>query len=441
MSIKSDKRDKVLKFLKKMIWLYLLLLLFEGALRKWFLPFLSGPLLLVRDPLALIILFYGYSYGFLRLNLYLMIMVFATLLSICATFVFGHGNIGICIYGARITILHFPLIFIIGNVFDEFDVLKVGRVLLYITIPMTILMILQFYSPQSALVNRGIGGDIEGGGFIGGALGFYRPPGTFSFISGLTCFYGITTCFVFYFWTKPKSINKVVLILSSICVFAAVPFSISRTLFFTTVLTLLFFLFAVSLNPKNIMKVIGGTLGAMVVLVLLSNIDLFKTPIEAFTVRFEGANETEGGVESVLLGRYLGGMFGAVVDNRNTAFFGEGLGIATNAGSQLFKGYQRKNHWVEKEWERIIYESGLIIGVIIILVRLLLALNLAVSAFKKLFSKDMLPWLLLSYCALILPNGQWQTPTTLGFGIFVSGILMACFNKRKVDNENYEAKL
>ena len=43
-------------FLKKLFWAYFLLLIFEGALRKWILPQLSAPLLLVRDPIALLII-------------------------------------------------------------------------------------------------------------------------------------------------------------------------------------------------------------------------------------------------------------------------------------------------------------------------------------------------------------------------------------------------
>ncbi len=38
--------------LKKLFWAYFLLLIFEGALRKWILPQFSAPLLLVRDPIA-----------------------------------------------------------------------------------------------------------------------------------------------------------------------------------------------------------------------------------------------------------------------------------------------------------------------------------------------------------------------------------------------------
>lgn len=38
---------------RKAIWIYIFLLIFEGALRKWFLPSLATPLLLVRDPIAI----------------------------------------------------------------------------------------------------------------------------------------------------------------------------------------------------------------------------------------------------------------------------------------------------------------------------------------------------------------------------------------------------
>jgi len=40
--------------------LYFLLLIFEGALRKWVFPQLSGPLLIVRDPIGLLIIWEAY---------------------------------------------------------------------------------------------------------------------------------------------------------------------------------------------------------------------------------------------------------------------------------------------------------------------------------------------------------------------------------------------
>ena len=41
--------------LRLLVWLYFWLLLWEGALRKWFFPSLSTPLLVVRDPVVLLI--------------------------------------------------------------------------------------------------------------------------------------------------------------------------------------------------------------------------------------------------------------------------------------------------------------------------------------------------------------------------------------------------
>ena len=40
--------------LRRLMWLYLILWVTEGALRKWILPGLSSPLLIVRDPVLML---------------------------------------------------------------------------------------------------------------------------------------------------------------------------------------------------------------------------------------------------------------------------------------------------------------------------------------------------------------------------------------------------
>src|SRR5690349_2977338 len=42
-------------FLKQLVWCYFGLLLVEGAFRKWWLPQLSAPLLIIRDPVVIAI--------------------------------------------------------------------------------------------------------------------------------------------------------------------------------------------------------------------------------------------------------------------------------------------------------------------------------------------------------------------------------------------------
>src|SRR5580692_7545980 len=104
----------------------------------------------------------------------------------------GHGNIFVAMYGVRCDFLHVPLIFIMGKVLRPADVMALAKVAVWLAVPYTALLVAQFYSPQDAWVNRGVGGSLEGAGFDG-ALDRYRPPGTFSFISGPAQLYPLFT--------------------------------------------------------------------------------------------------------------------------------------------------------------------------------------------------------------------------------------------------------
>src|SRR5690606_491479 len=292
------------KLLKQGIWLYFLLLLFEGALRKWVLPGLATPLLLIRDPVAIVLLYLTWKNGLLPRNLYLSCLVFLGIIGIFTAVFFGHGNLFVAIYGARILLLHLPLIFVIGSIFDREDVLEIGKVTLLIAIPMVIIIGLQFYSPQSAWINRGIGGDEEGGGFSG-AMGFYRPPGTFSFTNGNSLFFSFLPPFVFYFWLEKKRINNLLLIGASVALLFSIPLSISRTLLFFVVISLVFAVLASSRKPEYFGKIVMVIVFCVIVLAVLLQTSSFGTATDAFTSRYETANETEGGLEGVFLDRFL----------------------------------------------------------------------------------------------------------------------------------------
>ncbi|MEP6749983.1 MAG: hypothetical protein ABJB86_19750, partial [Bacteroidota bacterium] len=336
-AISHERKARIIHLLKMGIWLYFLLLIFEGALRKWILPFLSTPLLIARDPLALWLVLLSWREGLLPRNKYVSYMVFFATVGIITTIFFGHGNAGVAIYGARILLFHFPLMFVFAAIFDRDDVIKMGKITLLIAIPMTLLITAQFYSPQTALVNKGVGGDTDGGGFEG-ALNFMRPPGTFSFTNGVTLFYNLVGCFVFYFWLNPKGVNRKILIGVTLGLCASIPLSISRGLFFQVALTLVFTLIAVSRKPKYAGKMIFAIMGGFVVFAFLSQTSFFQTATEAFSARFETANRVEGGLQGVLIDRYMGGMFGALADSENKPFFGAGMGMGTNVGAMMLTG-------------------------------------------------------------------------------------------------------
>jgi hypothetical protein len=56
------------RLIRNLIWLYIILWLVEGGLRRWFLPGLASPLLLVRDPLVIAIYCISLSNGLFPVN-------------------------------------------------------------------------------------------------------------------------------------------------------------------------------------------------------------------------------------------------------------------------------------------------------------------------------------------------------------------------------------
>lgn len=425
------KSIKDIRLLKTGIWLYFFLLIFEGALRKWFLPGLSTPLLIIRDPLACFIVILAWKQGRLVWNHYMSMMGLIGITGIYTAFFLGHGNLMVALYGARIMLFHFPLIFVIGHIFKLQDVITMGKVILWITVPMTLLIMLQFYSPQSAWINRGIGGNLEGAGF-GGALGYFRPPGTFSFTNGTSLFYAFVASFVFYFWIDSKSINRLLLILATASLLAAIPLSISRGLFFSVIVSLIFALLAIFREPKYWSQIIIICLGILTALLVLNQAAFFQTAFGAFSSRFESANEIEGGLESVFLDRFFGGMINALAASSDQPFWGYGLGMGTNVGSMLLTG--KATYLIsEGEWGRLIGELGPVMGLMMIYLRLGLCIKVAFACYKKLSQGNFLPWMILSFGSLSLAQGQWAQPTSLGFSILGAGLMIASLKRRRLE--------
>ena len=415
-----------IKLIKRGIWFYFLLLIFEGALRKWFLPGLAGPLLIVRDPLALWLIVFAWQRKLLPVNFFLSMAIFIGTISISTALLAGHGNLLVALFGARILLIHFPLIFVIGAVFTFEDVVDIGKAMLWISIPMAILIALQFNSPQSAFVNWGVGADIEGGGFSG-ALGYFRPSGTFSFTNGTTAYFAFLSCYVIYFWLNPQ-INRILLIASTFALLIAIPLSISRSLFFQVGCTVVFAILAVSRKPKYLGKMVFALIGIISVLLTLNSITVFQTASEAFLARYDAADVNGTGVEGLLLDRFLGGLAGDLFKSTETPFWGYGIGMGSNVGSQLLVG-DLQYLIAEGEWGRLVGELGAFLGISLIIVRVGLSIKLAFKSYSALLKGNFLPWMLLSYGAIILAQGPWAQPTSLGFTIVMVGLIIASLNQ------------
>lgn len=420
--------------IKKGIWVYFFLLIFEGALRKWVLPGLATPLLIIRDPVAFMVLITAYKYRLFPNVFYIKIVNLIALISVIAALAVGHGNLFVALYGARSMWLHFPLMFVMGKIFDRKDVESMGRAVLIMAIPMAVLIALQFYSPQSAWVNRGVGGSSEGAGFSGSGE-FMRPPGTFSFTTGLVQFFCLVSVFVFYFFIRSERINKFLLYGSAGAMIIAIPMSISRSLLFNVIIELMMMVMAVSNKSKHISKIFTLFGVGLIAILILSQTAFFKTSTGAFTDRFETAQEAEGGIDNLFVDRFLGGMVKALEESSGQPLLGLGIGMGSNVGAQILVGNANVFLISEEEWGRLIGEMGPILGLLLILIRVQFAFSMAFRSFKYMRKENFLPWMLLGISFLIFLQGQWSQPTSIGFSTLMGGMMLAGFNESQTEEQ------
>ena len=121
-------RAKIMTNLRRLIWLYFLLLILEGALRKWIVPQFSDPLLIIRDPVVILIYMLAVrARVFPRSNFIYSLAIIAALswaagILVLLPYLSIQTVILVTGYGFRSNFLHLPLIFVIPAVFNIGDV-------------------------------------------------------------------------------------------------------------------------------------------------------------------------------------------------------------------------------------------------------------------------------------------------------------------------------
>ena len=403
-------------FEKRIIYIFLFLLVFEGAIRKWIFPSLATPLLIIRDPFVLLLVIQGFKKGLIN-DFIAKVSIIVSFIALIISLTFSNANLLVCAFGTRIFMLYIPCIFVISKVLTIKDLYNIGRYCIYLSIPMTIFVIIQFYSPQTVWVNRGVGNSMEGSGF-GGALGYFRPSAIFSFTQGFVCFQAFVCTFLMVYFFDKKSqlyakINKCILYIATMMYLITIPISISRTHLFQTIVIFIFpiiGLLIVNRNTNSILKFIIPICIIIPVIMQFESIQLF---IKVFTARFESAQYSEGDVlEGTIGNRYLGALIRAwTID---TPTLGYGIGSMTRTGIKII------GHKIitDEEWTRIIYESGFILGTIFILIRVAFCFNIIIQTAKKVLSrKNILPLIFLPNTLFLLPQGNLGGTMPLGFAV------------------------
>lgn len=420
--------SKRLRQAKQLVWLYFILLIFEGGLRKWFLTGLSDVLLVIRDPIALLIYFKCLSSSRFTNNPWIVTAVLFSVLS----FILGmtaSGNLLVTAFGIRTNFFHLPMIFAIGYIWDRDDVQKFGRILIYGSIGMSILTLLQFYSPNESWLRQSAGG-IEGEGIMG-AKGRFRPSGTFSFVVGLAAFYPLVSAFLAAAYHKVLLIRSWHLIAISALTIIASLATISRTAVLASGLVIIIAIGAAPFT-RNMSKGLSSLLTAIVLLsVILPFSDTFNETFDTFAERWEGATDmVEGEEVQSVSRRFFGNFTGVPYAISNAPTLGVGIGMGSNVAAFLMGG-SRTFTIAEGELEKCIYEMGPLFGILYLGMRIALFFKLGVTSVQSLNRRDPLPILIFSALGLLILFGQWAQPTIQGFAVFGGGLVLASKNRRK----------
>ncbi len=435
----DDPIEKAKHRIRQLIWLYFWLLLIEGALRKWVVPQaqFSNPLLIVRDPVALLIYLYALRAGVFPRNWWVISVLTIGALCLLTTFAqllpyIPAKTIALVAgYGFHANYFHLPLIFVMASVLRREDVKKIGKWTLLILVPMSILMVLQFHAGPDSFVNRTAGGEGE---MITAGMGKVRTSGTFSFVTGVVAYFAMATGYLIWGVLKKGTYKNWLLGAAAIALVVGIAVSGSRSVVGACVVVVAVLLPVFFMKPEAVSR-FGQILVITVILgFVVSRIPFVREGVHVLTNRFtevaEASDQTvAGNVVSRVLGGFQESLF--ILSKGIAPLLGFGLGIGTNAGAKLLTGHH-VFLLTEDEWSRIFLESGPILGVAYVAWRVAFALHVLWLSLKSVLLRNLLPLLLFASAGLPLVNGEFGQPTILGFVVFATGLALAARNEEEI---------
>lgn len=187
-------KQKTSVYVRWGLGLFLLLLIYDGALRKWVLPDAQQVLFIAKDVLLLGLLAYamlniGRAYRF-KIQ-----PAAGALFALYAAWVLlESGNLNlpsvmVGVWGLKAHLLYAGLILLLPMAFNNLDELLRWLVKIYpwVVVPVCTVAFVQLASPADSFINQSLKGGVEGQSYFGEA-GLLRVNGTFSYISGMAAF-------------------------------------------------------------------------------------------------------------------------------------------------------------------------------------------------------------------------------------------------------------
>lgn len=402
-----------------------LLLIFEGALRKWVFPEFHEYIFFARDPLVLYIYYLALQTRRFHLSAHgVALTAFSLLIFFLIAYwaVIDGVSLIVLLYGWRNYFFYIPLALIIGKRLTKEDLRQFVILNMYITIPMAALAFFQFRSPPDSFINK----SIQEGGFIFQVIdGVVRTTGTFTFTAGFALYAGSAYALALGCWITQKSslrLSRSLLAISTIASLLLTVISGSRTALILSILI-------------NLAAVIAGIAVRRTEIKLKALIAPILTVLAAFiflTVVFDDAGramqERQANAvaeEGSTLGRALSSLyqFGGVFEE--TPLLGYGIGYGTNGGTASDTGsaYFRL---AEDEWTRIVLELGPLLSLIYIGWRIAFFIYLFQISWRSARRGIVFPMILFGFIGPTILNGPMTMQGTInGYAWVFAGLVIA----------------
>ena len=410
--------------LKKLFWLYFLLLIFEGALRKWVFPQYSAPLLLVRDPVALFIIWEAYrTHKWPKQWSAITGILTAVFLALCVLqIVLVENPWFVALYGLRSYLLPFPVAFIMGENLDREELRQFAVCTLWILLPMTALEVAQYMAAPDSRLNAGAYTNASQILYFGSHV---RASGTFSYVVGPVSLGPLAAAFIFYGMATGKFVERWLLWAATFALLLSIPVVGARTMVYELCGVLACVAIGAFFGVSQFMRSLKVIMPILIVGLLVSRLPIFSEASSTMDNRFSQASKDEGNAEHALLERTLLPIMQRIENtDYNGNLIGAGMGRGSAAISKVLMGTVVFLAG-EDEFSREMYELGPYVGIAFMLFRLILSLLIIAKAISRARDHDPLALLLVPLMFSTLYLGILEQTTDQGFMVVALAFSLA----------------
>jgi hypothetical protein len=353
------------------------LLVFEGALRKWVLPEAQAYLYWVKDFLLL-----GAYIGFFATRGAALPVPQAQPLIVLLAMAVAYGtlqmfnpalpSLTLAAVGWRSYFFYAPLLFLVPHLFRSSEQIYRGlRRYALLAIPIAALGVLQFYSPMDSVINTNVQHEAGVGGVVGfGNVDRVRVGGTFSFVSGYAAYLLVVALLIAALVAARgwRLRGNVALYGALVLTLAAMFATGSRAPVYLVILAAVFYaVVASAVGDLSLSSALRAGLGATIVAVTLWY--FLSEPAGAFYGRAADTGDTVSRLVSPFVEPFV------ILEEAGAAGFG--IGAAHQSAAFLIgSGYSWWTNGIvtEAETSRVMLELGLLGFLLVFLFRALIAL-------------------------------------------------------------------